>query len=260
VEVHIPAGSFSGQSVVLSGEMDWDQEQTPADIVFILVQRPHPVFTRKGYDLAMELTITLEEAIGGVRRAFTHLDGRTVVVESAHNTHSDVPLVIQTGAVQVLKGEGMPKRNGKGHGDLYIQYKVEMPSPTATRQNLTPTECDELKQLLSKLQRKHSQFHHHQPHHETPTGEDQDVVRVLQTASATDFGRNGPEPEDEEHDAATNMDGDQEDESSPFRAFPFGAGAGRQFLFSSGSSADSHPFFRDDWKDDGNGNVQCQQM
>jgi DnaJ-class molecular chaperone len=264
VEVHIPVGSFSGQAIVLSGEMDWDPEQTPADIVFILVQRPHSVFTRKGYDLALELSITLEEAIGGVRRTITHLDGRNIVIESAHcGANSNVPLVLQSGAIQVLKGEGMPKRNGKGHGDLYIQYKVEMPAPTATQHYLNPTERDELKHLLSKLQKKQHYQHQHRNHDrskEDVLGEQ--PVRILQTATAADFGRNGPDPEDEDHhDTATSMAGDEEDESGPFRAFPFGGNSNsRQFFFSSSGGTDSHPFFRDDWKDDGNGNVQCQQM
>ncbi|KAL3936058.1 MAG: hypothetical protein SGBAC_008539, partial [Bacillariaceae sp.] len=50
VEVHIPKGSISGQSIVLSGEMDF-ADDTPGDLIFVVSQRPHPVFTRKGHDL-----------------------------------------------------------------------------------------------------------------------------------------------------------------------------------------------------------------
>ena len=44
----------------------------------------------------------------------------------------EVPIIVRSGDVHVLKGEGMPKlargnSRGGGYGDLYVQYKVEMP-------------------------------------------------------------------------------------------------------------------------------------
>ena len=91
------------------------------------------------------------------------------------------PTIVQTGDVHVLKGFGMPKRRSGGngddgggggrryhdnnnYGDLYVQYKVEMPGVTATAaasatsskgtnvQNLLPNERVQLARLLSKLE------------------------------------------------------------------------------------------------------------
>ena len=130
VQVHIPEGSISGESIVLSGEMDFDQDQTPGDVIFILTQVPHDTFTRKGHDIAMELTISLEQAICGFSRTIRHLNGHDIVITSAHkpdsNHHakkdddsssSTTPIIINTGDVQVLKGMGMPKRHYKHKHD-----------------------------------------------------------------------------------------------------------------------------------------------
>ena len=123
VQVTIPKGSIEGQSIVLPGEMDFSNNDTPGDIVFVVSQAPHPIFTRKGHDLAMEMTISLEEAICGLHRRIRHLDGSSLWIKSAiissnedtketksddssnNNNNNDddgdneIPVVIQTGDV-----------------------------------------------------------------------------------------------------------------------------------------------------------------
>jgi curved DNA-binding protein CbpA len=99
VQVHIPKGSIQGQPIVLSGEMDFSDD-TPGDLVFIVSQAPHPVFTRQGHDLAMELTISLEDAICGLQREIKHLDGSSFWIESARTDEN--PVMIQTGEVSYL--------------------------------------------------------------------------------------------------------------------------------------------------------------
>lgn len=111
VEVHIPKGSISGQSIVLSGEMDFAND-TPGDLIFVVSQRPHPVFTRKGHDLAMEMTISLEEAICGLKREIRHLDGSNVWIASAPNEGKETPRIIQTGEVRQAVAE-MQHRSGE---------------------------------------------------------------------------------------------------------------------------------------------------
>jgi DnaJ-class molecular chaperone len=249
VHVSIDKGMHSGQAIVLSGEMDHIQDATPADLIFVLQQRPHPHFTRKGHDLAMELTISLQEAVCGMTRTIRHLDGRLVSISSAKDA-DDMSILIHTGDVQVLKGEGMPKPGERGaHGDLYVQYKVEMPTQEAVN-TLTNEEREQLGKLLGKLEGDtyYQRLNANDNHKST---------RLLQKASPADFGRaSGPfrvETEDFEYDAGK-------------RGFPFGAGQ-RHFHFSSGTASS---FFggafgggrpHDTGFDDDEGrNVQCQQM
>jgi DnaJ-class molecular chaperone len=236
VHVNVPRGAVSGQSIVLSGEMDFDEDDTPGDLVFWLKERSHATFTRKGHDLAVAFQITLQEAICGVKRSIRHLDGTELNIGSARHATSG-PILIQTGDVQVLKGKGMPK-DGQGveFGDLYVQYQVEMPTGKAHENTLTSEEREELGRLLDKLQgRKH-----------TPSTDQQSDVQFLQKASLRDFGRASGQPQPPQN-------------NDPTRASTFGS---RQFY--SSSSRASNPFFElnQDYMPDGDddSNVQCRPM
>lgn len=52
------------------------------DIVFILQQKEHPKFKRKGEDLFVEHTLSLTEALCGFQFVLTHLDGRQLLIKS----------------------------------------------------------------------------------------------------------------------------------------------------------------------------------
>ncbi len=80
VEVTLSPGMHSGQSVRLSGVVDSIPDAAPADVVFLLNQRRHPIYTRRGSDLAMEVRITLAEAIVGYKKKIVTLDGSEMVI------------------------------------------------------------------------------------------------------------------------------------------------------------------------------------
>ncbi len=158
VQVQVPRGAVGGQPIVLSGAMDFASAKgtPPGDLIFVVTPAPHPVFTRKNHDLAMEMSLSLEEALCGFRRNMTHLDGTMIEIESATTTTMSmakkVPLAIATGDVQVLKGRGFPKSaQGDEYGDLYIQFRVETPKQTHP---LSDEERQQLRYLLEKLQGK----------------------------------------------------------------------------------------------------------
>lgn len=52
------------------------------DIVFVLQQKEHPKFKRKGDDLFVEHTLTLTEALCGFQFILTHLDNRQLLIKS----------------------------------------------------------------------------------------------------------------------------------------------------------------------------------
>ena len=80
VEVTITKGMHSGQSVRLAGVVDSIPDAAPADVVFLMKERRHPVYTRRGSDLAMEVRLTLAEAIVGFKKKIVGLDGREIVI------------------------------------------------------------------------------------------------------------------------------------------------------------------------------------
>jgi len=52
------------------------------DIVFVLQQKEHPKFKRKGDDLFVEHTLSLTEALCGFQFILTHLDNRQLLIKS----------------------------------------------------------------------------------------------------------------------------------------------------------------------------------
>lgn len=52
------------------------------DVVFVIQQKDHPKFKRKGDDLFLEHTLSLTEALCGFQYIVTHLDGRQLLIRS----------------------------------------------------------------------------------------------------------------------------------------------------------------------------------
>lgn len=52
------------------------------DIVFVLQQKDHSKFKRKGDDLFFEHTLSLSEALCGFQYVLTHLDNRQLLIKS----------------------------------------------------------------------------------------------------------------------------------------------------------------------------------
>ena len=50
--------------------------------MFVLQQKEHPKFKRKGEDLFVEHTLSLTEALCGFQFVLTHLDGRQLLIKS----------------------------------------------------------------------------------------------------------------------------------------------------------------------------------
>ena len=67
LEVHIDKGMVNNQKIVFQGEADEAPGTVPGDIVFVVQEKEHPTFKRKGTDLFLEKDITLVEALCGFR-------------------------------------------------------------------------------------------------------------------------------------------------------------------------------------------------
>jgi len=90
----------------------------------ILKQTPHSSFSRQGANLYVKKTISLTQALCGIRFVINHLDGRNILVTSP------VGNVLYPGCRKVISKEGMPILNsadGK-KGDLVIIFQVSIPN------------------------------------------------------------------------------------------------------------------------------------
>ena len=89
---------------------------------------PHPRFTRDGDDLREQVEVPLDVALLGGEVPVRTLRGTTAQLR--------IPPTTQNGARLRLRGLGMPKLRGGGHGDLIAEIAVRLPdklSPAAKR-------------------------------------------------------------------------------------------------------------------------------
>jgi len=126
LEVHIDRGMRNGEKIKFSGEADEAPNTIPGDVVFVLQEREHDVFKRKGADLVTTLDISLAEALCGLTRTIKTLDGRMLKIDSPPGA------VIKPDCVKMVAGEGMPHLNNPyTKGRLFVHFRVTFPAKIA---------------------------------------------------------------------------------------------------------------------------------
>lgn len=129
LEVHVEKGMQNGQKITFHGEANEAPDTITGDIVFVLQQKEHPKFKRKGEDLFLEHTLSLTEALCGFQFILTHLDGRQLLVKSPTGE------VVKPDSFKAINDEGMPL-HGRPFmkGKLYIHFNVEFPETLPAEQ------------------------------------------------------------------------------------------------------------------------------
>jgi DnaJ-class molecular chaperone len=115
VDVKIPAGLADGQQIRLKGQ-GLPGPGAVGDALITVTIALHPLFTRDGNNLLLDLPVTLYEAVLGARVRVPTLDG---AVELA------IPPGTSSGRTFRLKGKGL---HGKGAaGDLLVAVRIALP-------------------------------------------------------------------------------------------------------------------------------------
>ena len=134
LEIFVPKGAPNNHKVVFSGKGDESAGTEPGDVVFVVQEEPHPVFTRKGNDLFIKKRITLVEALTGFKLVVEHLDGRKLIIKSAPG-EVVVPALEGGQGVKAVKGEGMPTlKNPFIKGNLFILLEIDFPKSLDAKQ------------------------------------------------------------------------------------------------------------------------------
>jgi molecular chaperone DnaJ len=117
--VNIPPGVRNGSRVRLAGKGEPGLRGGPAGDLYVVTRvAESPVFKRKGENLEVEVPVTIVEAIRGAEIDVPILSGKKKI---------RVPPGTQHGTVQRLRGEGPPKLNGRGRGDIHYRLQVDVP-------------------------------------------------------------------------------------------------------------------------------------
>lgn len=135
VTVKVPAGAVDGGKLRYRGKGDEGLDGgEPGDLVIVTKVAPHPLFTRKGADVLMDLPVTYPEAALGSSVVIPTPDGSKAKIR--------IPAGTKDGAVLRLTGKGAPKLKGdKGRGALKLTVRIAVPSELTAEQ----------RELLEKL-------------------------------------------------------------------------------------------------------------
>ncbi len=136
--VKVPAGVRDGQRIRLAGQGGAGAGGGAAGDLYLLIRmRAHPLYTRDGDDLRMDLPVALHEALLGAEVTVPTLKGRVSL---------RIPPETQNGRTIRLAGQGMPRAGG-GFGDLFVTVKAVLPTKLS----------DEEKECIRKIGEGHTE-------------------------------------------------------------------------------------------------------
>ena len=145
-KVNIPAGIDDGQSIQQRGQGNAGANGGPAGDLYVTVAiRPHPIFTRDGSDVYVEIPISFAQAALGDTLQVPTIDGRV---------EYKVPEGTQTGTMFRMRGKGIQNVNGRGRGDQYVRVNIEVPKNLTDKQKKLLREFEETSTDENQIKRK----------------------------------------------------------------------------------------------------------
>jgi len=184
LEVHVEKGMQNSQKITFPGEADEAPETITGDIVFVLQQKEHPKFRRKGDDLFVEHTLALTQALCGFQFILSHLDGRQLLIKSQPGE------VVKPDSFKAINDEGMPMyQRPFMKGKLYIHFTVDFPDslspdqgkallevlPPKPQSQLTEMELDECEETTLHDVNIEEEMRRKQSQHQEAYDEDDDM-------------------------------------------------------------------------------------
>ena len=135
-EVEVPAGVRDDSRIRLPGLGNAGRRGgPPGDFHLVIYVEPHPLYRRQDDDLHCEVPVTMIEAALGVHVEVPTPDGPVVI---------EMPAGTQTGQRFRMRKRGMPRPDGQGRGDLYVEARVWVPA----------VRDDESRELLREFERR----------------------------------------------------------------------------------------------------------
>jgi len=124
--VDVFKGIRSGEAVTFEDVADEKPGYKAGDLNFLIVEKDHPVYHREGDNLYMTKSIPLVDALTGFTVTLKQLDGQEYAI-----TIDDI---IECDEVLRIPGKGMPRRSGRGFGDLFLTFEVDFPAVISSDQ------------------------------------------------------------------------------------------------------------------------------
>jgi len=148
LEVHVDKGMKHNQKIVFRNMADEVPNQEAGDVNFVVQEKEHHLFKRKGADLLVTKELSLNQALCGFSWKIKHLDGREIAIktrpgEIIHSEVMDQDSGRMLPYIRKVKDEGMPSHgNPFVKGDLYVAFQIAFPD------SLAPDVVDVLRKIL----------------------------------------------------------------------------------------------------------------
>lgn len=137
LRIPIKAGTEDGQRIRIKGKGEKGMDGARAGDLYIEFKiAEDPRFRREGADLHTDADVDVSTAVLGGKVSVQTLEGKIGV---------RIPAGTDSGRSFRVKGKGMPKKNRKGNGDLYVHIRIVTPKKPSKEEK-------ELYQRLKALQ------------------------------------------------------------------------------------------------------------
>ena len=120
VTIDVKPGWKAGTKIRFEREGDQAIGKIPADIVFVVQERPHLLFTRDGNNLKHKVKLPLRHARNAGKVEVPTITGEKVTLQLKE--------VVNPHTVITIHGEGMPlSKQPKKRGDLLVEFDIAFP-------------------------------------------------------------------------------------------------------------------------------------
>ncbi|XP_017063128.1 dnaJ protein homolog 1 isoform X2 [Drosophila eugracilis] len=136
LQISIKPGWKSGTKVTFQKEGDQAPGKIPADIVFIIRDKPHTMFKREGSDLRYTARLTLKQALCGVVFQVPTMSGDKLRISTMQE-------IIKPSTVKRIQDYGLPfPKDTTRKGDLLVAFDIQFP------EKLTAAQKERLREVL----------------------------------------------------------------------------------------------------------------
>jgi len=119
--INVKPGWKAGTKVTFQREGDQNVGSIPADIIFVIKDKPHPHFKRDGVDIIYTAKISLKDALCGCKVNVPTLTGEQLPVRITQE-------VVKPSTVRRIPGHGLPyPKDVAKRGDLIIHFDIKFP-------------------------------------------------------------------------------------------------------------------------------------
>ncbi|XP_017048503.1 dnaJ protein homolog 1 [Drosophila ficusphila] len=136
LSITVKPGWKAGTKITFPKEGDAAPNKIPADIIFIIRDKPHSQFKREGIDLKYTAQVSLKQALCGAPVSVPTLQGDRIPV----NTNNEI---IKPTTTRRISGRGLPvPKEPSRRGDLIVSFDIKFPD------SLPPSLRNQLAELL----------------------------------------------------------------------------------------------------------------